>query len=344
MEPPFKRQRLFKSANSVFGRSSGNQREYYQDPAVYSDPGGEEEDEEEEEEEEEGGNCNPEDDLQAKRAYLDHKLKTQFESIFEKYGRDFDGVGDEIDLYTGEIVVNNGHLVDMVDEKDAGIVTSEDSMRGSETEEVTSNSRDGEIQEEDDADDFSDEDMTEDDMILRGFAQASHQFAQRQFSHEQESISDDSEQVESSRRPRISRSSHGGNLLPSQAEILAQFGPQIGPGIVDYIRHQETSEEVNIEPAWRAPPLPQIQQKKRSKSRVTVPLREVERSSSPENTTSVWATSEKIKAPRSRFTEEENETLLDFVADVRRRGIDLSSHITWKSLEAAVCEPLLFIL
>lgn len=44
------------------------------------------------------------------RAFAAFKLKSAFESIFEKYGKDFTGVGDEIDLRTGEIVVNNGHI------------------------------------------------------------------------------------------------------------------------------------------------------------------------------------------------------------------------------------------
>lgn len=59
----------------------------------------------------------PDTDLNELRARNDARLKTTFESIFEKYGRDFSGVGDEVDLETGEIVVNNGHLFGMIDEK-----------------------------------------------------------------------------------------------------------------------------------------------------------------------------------------------------------------------------------
>ncbi|KAL1975186.1 hypothetical protein VTN31DRAFT_3578 [Thermomyces dupontii] len=57
-------------------------------------------------------------DLQAARARNDQRLKSIFESIFEKYGRDFSDVGDEIDLRTGEIVVNKGHLMGMQGEGD----------------------------------------------------------------------------------------------------------------------------------------------------------------------------------------------------------------------------------
>lgn len=59
----------------------------------------------------------PDMDLNDSRARNNARLKATFESIFEKYGRDFSGVGDEIDLKTGEIVVNNGHLLGMADEK-----------------------------------------------------------------------------------------------------------------------------------------------------------------------------------------------------------------------------------
>ncbi|KAI0015617.1 hypothetical protein F4780DRAFT_784019 [Xylariomycetidae sp. FL0641] len=38
------------------------------------------------------------------------RLKSTFESIFEKYEKDFTDVGDEINLHTGEVTVNNGHL------------------------------------------------------------------------------------------------------------------------------------------------------------------------------------------------------------------------------------------
>ncbi|KAH8766894.1 hypothetical protein F5883DRAFT_80087 [Diaporthe sp. PMI_573] len=48
--------------------------------------------------------------LEQARARASNKLKSRFEDIFAKYGRDFTGVGDEIDLRTGRVVVNNGHL------------------------------------------------------------------------------------------------------------------------------------------------------------------------------------------------------------------------------------------
>ena len=61
-----------------------------------------------------------EDDLQERRVRNDLLLKSRFETIFEKYSKDFEGIGDEIDMRTGEIVVNNGHILGMTNERDVG--------------------------------------------------------------------------------------------------------------------------------------------------------------------------------------------------------------------------------
>ncbi|KAJ5367226.1 Centromere protein Scm3 N-terminal [Penicillium brevicompactum] len=55
-------------------------------------------------------------DLPAARAQNDSKLKSLFEGIFAKYSHDFTDVGDEIDLETGNIVVDNGHLLGLQEE------------------------------------------------------------------------------------------------------------------------------------------------------------------------------------------------------------------------------------
>ncbi|KAJ9303106.1 hypothetical protein DTO271G3_480 [Paecilomyces variotii] len=59
-------------------------------------------------------------DVQEARARNDLRLKSVFESIFEKYGKDFTDVGDEIDLHTGKIIVDNGHLSNLQAEDDLG--------------------------------------------------------------------------------------------------------------------------------------------------------------------------------------------------------------------------------
>lgn len=47
-------------------------------------------------------------------------LKTTFQSIFDRYSVDLDGVSDVIDLRTGRVVEDNGHVSQMRDELDTG--------------------------------------------------------------------------------------------------------------------------------------------------------------------------------------------------------------------------------
>ncbi len=59
-------------------------------------------------------------DLERARQLNDMRLEHAFENIFARYSKDFTEVGDEIDLTTGEVVVNNGHLSGMRGEQDVG--------------------------------------------------------------------------------------------------------------------------------------------------------------------------------------------------------------------------------
>lgn len=63
-------------------------------------------------------------ELRRDRVRNNQKLKSRFERIFERYGKDFDGVGDEIDLATGRVVVDNGHIARMQHERDVGSTPS----------------------------------------------------------------------------------------------------------------------------------------------------------------------------------------------------------------------------
>lgn len=65
----------------------------------------------------------PEYQISVHRAQAEHKLQSKMESIFDKYSRDFEGIGDEIDMETGEIVVNNGHLSHLSDEDEDDILS-----------------------------------------------------------------------------------------------------------------------------------------------------------------------------------------------------------------------------
>ncbi|KAK5109823.1 hypothetical protein LTR62_006556 [Meristemomyces frigidus] len=59
-------------------------------------------------------------DLLRDRRANDKRLKGRLEHIFEKYSRDFSTIGDEIDIETGEILLDNGHVRGMQHETDLG--------------------------------------------------------------------------------------------------------------------------------------------------------------------------------------------------------------------------------
>ena len=71
----------------------------------------------------------PDAELYEKRARNDLHLKSRFEAIFEKFGKDFGEVGDEIDMQTGKIVVDKGHINGMAHEQDLGMAINPSSQR-----------------------------------------------------------------------------------------------------------------------------------------------------------------------------------------------------------------------
>jgi hypothetical protein len=67
--------------------------------------------------------------LEQSRAVAAYKLKSRWEHIFEKYGKDFTDEGDEIDMATGEVVVDNGHIRSLEDADDTkSVAPSEDDI------------------------------------------------------------------------------------------------------------------------------------------------------------------------------------------------------------------------
>ena len=384
MEPFAKRQRLYNPRDSFFVHSFDDQHEYYETPDTEF-----EEDEEDEEDDEEVDEpiYDPEDELEQRRAQLDYKLKSTFEAIFDKYGKDFDGVGDEIDLATGEIVVDNGHLLEMRDERDEGdtgrgrtrlsafSVEREDDLSSSLGDTILDEDEDdGEEEgEEDEDEELSDDDMIEDDMILRGFAQAS-QFLLAEPSPERSSSHTDSLEDSLEERRDPPGHFHKSNGHDSRSEILAQFGPQLGPQIVNYISQTGTEDDSSIEPAWRVPNIPIPNHGRRPVLKYAVRKPEIARSLSPDTAPSLWAPAlprgprRKIrrenntilkrkrvppigyygtmsldqfesgpvrKRPRNDFTAEDDKILLDVVTKARLRGPRVPVS-TWKQLEAMV--------
>ncbi|KAF8544257.1 hypothetical protein BDD12DRAFT_60455 [Trichophaea hybrida] len=57
-------------------------------------------------------------ELARERELNTYRLKNSWERIFEKYGKDLNGVADEVDILTGKVFVDNGHLRAMPDESD----------------------------------------------------------------------------------------------------------------------------------------------------------------------------------------------------------------------------------
>lgn len=59
-------------------------------------------------------------ELEKVRRRNEQKLQGRFSAIYAKYERDFGETSDEIDLVSGEVVVDNGHLKHMRHERDVG--------------------------------------------------------------------------------------------------------------------------------------------------------------------------------------------------------------------------------
>ncbi|KAL3422199.1 start control protein Cdc10 [Phlyctema vagabunda] len=387
MEPASKRQRLDYPAHHEHTRGFNDPYTYYEPPKLNMKEDAYDDDMIDDDDEityrDMGEGYDPVADLQQKRAQLNGRLKSTFESIFEKYERDFDGIGDEIDLYTGKIVVNNGHLLEMENEGDAGIKRKSilNAFTGGSEEEVTSEGSEGSSQEEEgseedtasendsgsegeEAETASDDAMLEDDMILRGLRPKDEKHNQREPSLELGSANQRFLKGYEDARPVTTPRSLERNEAPIESDILAKFGPQIGPQVFQYISQQRllNNDDTHIEPAWRAPSLP-VQPTPNSMMRPrwdvpAIPLaptsigrrpilhsilaqREIERTPSPGASTSVWASGE-YSIPRSSvgprksrcaFTAEDDDMILETVTSARLQGIHPRSKSIWDQLE-----------
>ncbi|KJX94253.1 hypothetical protein TI39_contig4205g00023 [Zymoseptoria brevis] len=96
--------------------------------------------------------------LELARNQNDQKLKSRFERIFRKYEHDFTDVGDEIDIESGEIVVDNGHLQNMRDEADPGQSKSASSRFVKTFQEKLGHEGEDEEEEEEDVEEDDEED------------------------------------------------------------------------------------------------------------------------------------------------------------------------------------------
>ncbi|OBT42128.1 hypothetical protein VE00_08326 [Pseudogymnoascus sp. WSF 3629] len=92
------------------------------------------------------------------------------------------------------------------------------------------------------------------------------------------------------------RLSSSGAAYPSEPDILAQFGQELGPRIAEYVSRQKSVDEGSIDPKWRTPALPAATAGKRPILKSIILQPDTERSPSP-NGNSLWATEKK---PRRR--------------------------------------------
>ncbi|OAA68177.1 Centromere protein Scm3 [Niveomyces insectorum RCEF 264] len=97
MEPPAKRARLGRAPRSMLplDDDGGDEDEIAMDPEEFA------------------MKQDPQYRLEVSRAVADNKLKSAFERLFEKYGKDFGDTSDEINFYTDEIEVDNGHIASL---------------------------------------------------------------------------------------------------------------------------------------------------------------------------------------------------------------------------------------
>ncbi|KAI9719981.1 MAG: hypothetical protein M1812_003106 [Candelaria pacifica] len=197
------------------------------------------------------GVLDPEDDFLKARTQNDFRLKSTFESIFEKYSKDFSTVGDVIDLETGEIVVNNGHLRKMRDEQDAGKLLN------------MLMAAPGDY---DDLGDYDAEEIERKAILaipeLEEFFADSHSRAdaggnRAAISGNPSSPLDPG--LEETLRKEASldgqSSSASQRALPSSADILQQFGTNLGPRIIQYVAQLQAGSTSDVEPLWRTPAL-----------------------------------------------------------------------------------------
>jgi hypothetical protein len=290
MEPPLKRLRLFEPDESgpSIAYDSDNYSDLYDDEDTALEA---EEDGQEEEEDEDVEQADPDVQLEQTRAQLDLKLKSKFEAIFEKYGRDFTDIGDEIDLVTGEIVVDNGHLLEMEDERDDG--TGRLSLLEAFTLEPDGVSTETEDDESDEVHEshVKLEDMEEDDMILfqtSGVPSGRPETPQPRSGLVRDLLPGKHEDDETVAALKTS--------YPSESEILAQFGQELGPKIARYVSQQRAQDDSAIEPVWQTPGLPLATPGKRPILKSILLRPDSDRSSSPKGSSSVWAP----KMPRGR--------------------------------------------
>ncbi len=257
----------------------------------------------------------PDFDLQASRARNDLRLKTTFEAIFRKYGQDFSNIGDEVDLETGEIVVNNGHITGMRNEHDVGDghigrnedLEAEEDLRtftaafGEQKDpaEVLRKASNGLRSSGNDGDEdynaLADHGMQSDDdldSLLGSSEQDTCVHSGRDLQTEDMWNTGEGADDETHWDDRVQL-----RELPSEHAILCQFGPSLGPQIARLVSNVRTANDLPVEGAWRVPDLAAAPRGRRPILTSLLNLNQ-ERSLSPPSHTSIWASARQRGRPR----------------------------------------------
>lgn len=226
-------------------------------------------------------------ELHEKRARNDLHLKSRFEAIFEKYGRDFSDIGDEIDFRTGELVVDKGHLKSMAHEQDVGGAHNHSGQRVLEHRIANRN---------------------------LGSSSMCGDAPQSRFSSSVASTANSiaTSDIETEEVLSVSTTSDPERSLSGQLESSSQGHPRSLTSVKTPLRKLDIDSVLNrlnnrpveiydppIEPAWQAPPLPIDKQTHAQRSSLTVKLdkeRERDRSESP-NTGSLWVLQSRGRRP-----------------------------------------------
>ncbi|KAI4144058.1 MAG: hypothetical protein L6R39_004335 [Caloplaca ligustica] len=270
----------------------------------------------------------PDNELHKKRTRNDMKLKSIFESIFEKYGKDFSDIGDEIDMHTGKIAISHGHLQNMNDEKDPGI------------EKMWPNKEKG-LSSRTDADprhhlavipDSQDFDSSDDDPL--GMPE--------DVAHSKVSSLSQGCAASISKRKGI----HPSIPKPSLTEEEPNFLPEriLKSSSEGYGGLLELQNGSYIEEAWRAPPLPEDSHLRPGLPSPSPSDRE-DSDSSPSASppgVSIWASKEERQRPRrpnfpGAWTENEDELLWHYLTRTDLTFKAICKHFPGRSKQSLQC-------
>ncbi|KAL1622620.1 hypothetical protein SLS56_008667 [Neofusicoccum ribis] len=235
-------------------------------------------------------------ELERERYQNDMRLKNTFEHIFEKYSRDFSGIGDEIDLETGEIVVNNGHIVHIQDERDTG--------EGFDDWEEGDDDDDNGLY---DRYELGDSEGEEEDELLSSPPRNNHG---RTFTTGQPSIAHTSQNRNHFATPRSARPSARpavepqrtpqGMDLANDPAFFQALGQSIAQGIAQYMTSYGNDTRP-ADPVWDAPPLPRPSHSVRRSTSQTQRRRPmIPESPRHPSSRSIWASGRAPGRPRVR--------------------------------------------